>query len=75
MLFFFLQEPIQKLYFFLSFSFFFLIALQAPNSSIFIGKSKHATKLEIHFYKQKYMKKIHPHPSNINSNKSKTIIQ
>lgn len=29
-------------------SFLFLIALQAPNSSIFIGKSKHASKLEIH---------------------------
>lgn len=54
---------------------FFCILLQAPNSSIFIGKSKHASKLEIHFLQTKYMKKIHPHPANINSNKSKTIIQ
>lgn len=75
MLGFFSPRANSKIVFFPFLFFFFLIALQAPNSSIFIGKSKHATKLEIHFYKQKYMKKIHPHPSNINSNKSKTIIQ
>lgn len=68
---FFIQDPIQIIFF----SFLFLIFLQAPHSSIFIGKSKHASKLEIHFLQTKYMKKIHPHPANINSNKSKTIIQ
>lgn len=49
----------------------FFFILQAPHSSVFIGKSKHASKLEIHFYKQNNIKKIHPHPANINSNKSK----
>lgn len=60
---------------FFSFLLLFLSCYKLPHSSIFIGKSKHASKLEIHFLQTKYMKKIHPHPANINSNKSKTIIQ
>lgn len=39
---------------FVLFLFFFL---QAPNSSIFIGKSTHASKLEILFYKQNTWRK------------------